>query len=140
MGVLPSTQSVATISSSFSLSSFDLVCTCCAPYVEATVIGVGSDAGRDDCNDDGCTSTKPATIPGDDCNGSGLFPPSHVHVVSPEPTAARHQSHISHTPVTPVAHESHVSHTSATKQPHISHTSVTHQPHIGTHQSHISQT
>ena len=30
------------------------------PYVEATVFGVGIDVGSDDCNDDGCTSPRPA--------------------------------------------------------------------------------
>ena len=43
MGVLPSTQPVATLGSSFILSSFDVACTCCVPYVEATVFGVDSD-------------------------------------------------------------------------------------------------
>ena len=33
MGVLPSTQPVATLGSSFILSSFDVACTCCVPYV-----------------------------------------------------------------------------------------------------------
>ena len=33
MGVIPSTQLVATFGSSFILSSFDLACTCCVPYV-----------------------------------------------------------------------------------------------------------
>ena len=32
MGVLPSTQPVATLGSSFILSSFDMVCTCCVPF------------------------------------------------------------------------------------------------------------
>ena len=56
MGVLPSTQPVATLGSSFILSSFDVACTCCVPYVEATVFGVGMNIGCDDCNDDGRTS------------------------------------------------------------------------------------
>ena len=51
---LPSVQFSS--SSSFILSSFDLACTCCVPYVEATVFGVGSD----DCNDDGCTRPRSA--------------------------------------------------------------------------------
>ena len=54
--VLPSTQPVATFGSSFILSSFDLACTCCVPYVEATVFGVGVDIGSDDCNDGRRTS------------------------------------------------------------------------------------
>ena len=33
MGVLPWTQLVATLGSSFILSSFDMACTCCVPYV-----------------------------------------------------------------------------------------------------------
>ena len=41
MGVLPSTQPVATLGSSIILSSFDVACTCCVPYAEATVFGVG---------------------------------------------------------------------------------------------------
>ena len=56
MGVLPSTQPVATLGSSFILSSFDMACTCCVPYVEATVFGVGMNVGCDDCNNDGRTS------------------------------------------------------------------------------------
>ena len=31
MGVLPSTQPVATLGSSFILSSFDMACACCVP-------------------------------------------------------------------------------------------------------------
>ena len=61
MVVLPSTQPVATLGSSFILSSFDLACTCCIPYVEATVLGVGVNIGSDDCNDDdGRTSPRSA--------------------------------------------------------------------------------
>ena len=56
MGVLPSTQPVATLGSSFILSSFDMACTCCVPYVEATAFGVDMNVGCDDCNDDGRTS------------------------------------------------------------------------------------
>ena len=56
MGVLPSTQPEATLGSSFILSSFDLACTCCVPYAEATVFSVGVNIGSDDCNDDGRTS------------------------------------------------------------------------------------
>ena len=58
MGVLPSTQPVATLGSSFILSSFDMACTCCVPYVrrEATAFGVGVNIDCDDCNDDGRTS------------------------------------------------------------------------------------
>ena len=48
MGVLPSTQPVATLGSSFMLSSFDLACTRCAPYVEAAACGVGMNVGCDD--------------------------------------------------------------------------------------------
>ena len=47
MGVLPSTQPVATLGSSFIWASFDLACTCCVPYhttagttVEVTARGV----------------------------------------------------------------------------------------------------
>ena len=32
MGVLPSTQPVATLGSSFILSSFDMACACCVPF------------------------------------------------------------------------------------------------------------
>jgi len=32
MGVLPSTQPVATLGSSFILSSFDVACACCVPF------------------------------------------------------------------------------------------------------------
>ena len=40
---------------------FDLACTCCVPYVEATVLGVGVNIGSDDCNDDdGRTSPRSA--------------------------------------------------------------------------------
>ena len=48
------------LSSSFVLSSFDLACTCCVLYVEATVFGVGVHVGSDDCNDDGRTSPRSA--------------------------------------------------------------------------------
>ena len=48
MGVLPSTQPAATLGSSFILSNFDLACTCCVPYVEATVFGVDMNVGCDD--------------------------------------------------------------------------------------------
>ena len=54
MGVLPSTQLVATLGStnSFILPSFDLACTCCVPYAEATVFDVvaSMNIGCDDCN------------------------------------------------------------------------------------------
>ena len=45
MGVLPSTQPVAALGSSFILSSFDVACTCCVPYARReaaeSVFGVG---------------------------------------------------------------------------------------------------
>ena len=50
MGVLPSTQPLDALGSSFILSSFDVACTCCVPYVEDTVFGVGMNVGCDDCN------------------------------------------------------------------------------------------
>ena len=47
---------MATLGSSFILSSFGLACTCHVPYGETTVFGVGMNVGCDDCNDDGRTS------------------------------------------------------------------------------------
>ena len=39
MGVLPSTQPVATLGSSFILSSFDVACACCVPFCLALLRG-----------------------------------------------------------------------------------------------------
>ena len=65
MGVLPSTQPVATLGFSFIWSSFDMACTCCVPYVEATVFGVDHTSVRIDLRSD--------ILFGDDTLGQGTF-------------------------------------------------------------------